>query len=262
MNESEKIKVAIIDDNQEFIDSLTDHLDIAFPEVEICGTATQYKQAHELMLTSELDLVFLDVEMPCKNGFELLNEMRNKGCNFSVIFYTAYDKYMIQALREAAFDYILKPIRPEELKIAIERFKKQRAEQSLANTSPLFQGTFGAPEIVALPSNLGLRFVDKNRILLFRSVNGNILEKSSWEALLTDYSAIKLGANTTADRIIQLMNKERFLQINQSCIINLHYLSLVEFKTRKCLLIPPFDSLEFTVSRTHMSKLRDVFEVF
>ncbi|MDP3442501.1 MAG: LytTR family transcriptional regulator DNA-binding domain-containing protein, partial [Ignavibacteria bacterium] len=178
------------------------------------------------------------------------------------IFYTAYDKYLIQALRESAFDYILKPVKEEELKSAIERFKKQHTEQSASSSLPLYQGISGAPEIIALPSNLGLRFVDKNRILLFRCVNGSFLEKSSWEAFLTDCTSIKLGANTTSDRIVQLMNKDRFLPINQSCIINLNYLNMVEFKTRKCLLIPPFDHLDLTVSRTHLSKLREEFEVF
>lgn len=261
MAESEKIQVAIVDDNKDFLESLKDHLTF-FPEIEICGTATQYRQARELLLTGKPDLVFLDIEMPCKNGFELLNEVRKKGSTFSVIFYTAYDKYMIQALRESAFDYILKPVDPEELKPVIERFKKQRSEQSPEIAPPLFQGIQGMPEVIALPSNLGLRFVDKNRILLFRCVNGSFLEKSSWEVLLTDYTTIKLGANTTADRIIHLMNKDRFLQINQSCIINLNYLSMVEFKTRNCLLIPPFDNLDLTVSRTHLSKLREAFEVF
>jgi len=261
MAESEKIQVAIVDDNKDFLESLKDHLSF-FPEIEICGTATQYRQARELLLNGKPDLVFLDIEMPCKNGFELLNEVRKKGSTFCVIFYTAYDKYMIQALRESAFDYIIKPVDPSELKLVIERFKKQRAEQSPETSIPLFQGIQGMPEVIALPSNLGLRFVDKNRILLFRCVNGSFLEKSSWEVLLTDYTTIKLGANTTADRIIHLMNKDRFLQINQSCIINLNYLSMVEFKTRNCLLIPPFDTLELTVSRTHLSKLREAFEVF
>lgn len=261
MAESEKIQVAIVDDNKEFLESLNDHLSF-FPEIKVCGTATQYRQARELLVNGKPDLVFLDIEMPCKNGFELLNEVRKKGCSFSVIFYTAYDKYMIQALRESAFDYILKPVDPQELKTVIERFKKQRAEQTPEASIPLFQGIPGMPEVIALPSSLGLRFIDKNQILLFRCVNGSFLEKSSWEVLLTDYSTIKLGANTTADRIIQLMNKDRFLQINQSCIINLNYLSMVEFKTRNCLLIPPFENLDLTVSRTHLSKLREAFEVF
>ena len=261
MNELQKIQVAIVDDNKEFLESLKYHLQF-FPEVEICGTAYQYKQAKDLLLNEKPDLVFLDIEMPCKNGFELLDEVRKKGSTFSVIFYTAYDKYMIQALRESAFDYILKPVTTDELKNAIERFKAQRNEPTSLTPLPLYQGIQGTPEIIALPSNLGLKFIDKNRILLFRCISGGLLEKSLWEVLLTDYTTLKLGATTTADRIVQLMNKDRFLQINQSCIINLNYLNMVEFKTRNCLLIPPFDNLELTVSRTHLSKLREEFEIF
>ena len=261
MNELQKIQVAIVDDNREFLESLKEHLSF-YPDIEICGTATQYRQAKDLLLNEKPDLVFLDIEMPCKNGFELLDEVRKKGGTFSVIFYTAYDKYMIQALRESAFDYILKPITDEELKNALERFKNQRNQQSSTTPLPLYQGIQGMPEIIALPSNLGLRFVDKNRLLLFRCISGGILEKSSWEVLLTDYSTIKLGANTTADRIVQLMNKDRFLQINQSCIINLNYLNMVEFKTRNCLLVPPFDTMKLSVSRTQLSLLREAFEVF
>jgi two-component system LytT family response regulator len=257
MTEFEKINVAIVDDNREYLESLIDHLSF-FPEIEVCGSATQYKQAKELLQNNDFDLVFLDVEMPCKNGFELLNEVRKNGSTFSVIFYTAYDKYMIQALRKSAFDYILKPVDPKELEKAITRFKEQKASQTSTTSSPLFLRYSGSPEIIALPTSLGLRFVDKNRILLFRSIR----ETSSWEALLTDLTTIKLGTNTNAEKIIQLLNKERFVQISQSCIINLIYLNIVEFKSRACLLLPPFDNMRLTVSRSHLSRLKEIYEVF
>lgn len=261
MNSSNLIKTAIIDDNKECLDSLIDHLYV-FPEIKICGFATRYKEARELLMNEKPDLVFLDVEMPGKNGFELLNEMRCKGCDFNVIFYTAYDKYMIQALRESAFDFILKPVKPEELRNAIIRFKKQKADQS-GQTTPLFYPpTNGLPDIVALPTNLGLRFINTNRILLFRSIRASMLEKSSWEVLLTDMTTIKLSTNTTAEKITQLMSKGRFLPINQSSIINLNYLNLVEFKTRNCLLLPPFNTIKLTVSRAQLSKLKEMYEVF
>jgi two-component system, LytTR family, response regulator len=259
---TQKIRVAIVDDNKEFIEDLKDHF-LTYPEVELSGFATQYNQARELLTNTELDLVFLDIEMPCKNGFELLNEVRKKGCNFSVIFYTAYDKYMIHALRESAFDFIIKPVDPTELKIVIERYKKHRAEQTPDMPAQLYQGVSGMPEIIALPSVLGLRFVDKNRILLFRCISGmGIFEKASWEALLNDFTIIKLGPNTSASRIIQLLSKDRFIQINQSCIINLNYLNMVEFKSRNCILMPPYDSLKLIVSRNHLAKLRELYEVF
>lgn len=127
---------------------------------------------------------------------------------------------------------------------------------------PLYEEIQGIAELIAFPSNLGLKFVDKNRIILFRSIREGQRDKSSWEALLTDYTTLKLGASTTADRIVQTMSKDGFMQINQSCIINLHFLNMVEFKTRNCLLIPPFDHLKLTVSKSHLSKLREEFEIF
>jgi len=261
MPEPEKINVAIVDDNKEYLESLLDHLEV-FPEVEVCGTATQYLQARDLLLNEELDLVFLDIEMPNKSGFELLNEVRKKGSSFSVIFYTVYDKYVVQALRESAFDYLLKPIDSEELENALTRFKTQRAEQTPATSFPLYQGMIGSPEMIALPTQMGLQFIDKNRILLFRRISGTLLKKSSWEALLIDQTIIKLGANTSADRIVELMKKDRFLQINQSCIINLAYMSMVEYKSRSCLLVPPFDTMELAISRKQLGVLKETYEVF
>jgi len=261
MDEIQTIKIAIVDDNIVYIDSLIEHLSF-YPEVEICGFATHYKQARNLLIEKAPDLVFLDVEMPCKNGFELLNEVRDKGCNFSVIFYTAYDKYMIQALRESAFDFLVKPVDPAELKIVIGRFKEQQATKLSSVSVPLFMGSSGVPEVIPLPTNIGIRFVEKNRILLFRSMRETILDKPIWEALLTDMDTIKLSTNTTAERIAQLLSKGRFVQINQSCIVNLAFLSIVEFKTRNCLLMPPFDNISLTVSRTHLSKLKEMYEVF
>jgi two-component system LytT family response regulator len=257
MKKIKPIRIAIIDDHQDYIDSLKEHL-LFIQDTEVCGSATRYKQAKDLLLTKKPDLVFMDIEMPCKNGFELLNEVRSKGAEFSVIFHTAYDQYMIQALRESAFDFILKPVDPDELKNAITRFKEKWGTKIGHSTLPLYQGTSGITEIIALPTSLGLRFIEKNRILLFRSAHG----KSSWEVLLIDQTSIKLGANTTAERIAQLLTKERFVQISQSCIINLAYLSLVEFKTRNCLLVPPFDNMQLTVSRSFLSKLKEMYEVF
>ena len=72
------------------------------------------------------DLLFLDVEMPDMTGLELLQEIRDYvSWNMRVVFYTAYDKYMIQAIREAAFDYLLKPFDERDLKEILTRFTQQ-----------------------------------------------------------------------------------------------------------------------------------------
>ena len=109
MNESDKIQTAIIDDDEEFVFSLKEHLGF-FPEIQLQGCATKYNQAKGLLLKENLDLVFMDIEMPVKTGFDLLEEARkSRKQMFSVVFYTAFDKYLIQGLRESALDYILKP---------------------------------------------------------------------------------------------------------------------------------------------------------
>lgn len=261
MSNLEKIRIAIVDDNKECINELVENL-LFIADLEVCGTSTKYKQAIDLLLKEKPDLVFLDVEMPCKNGFELLKEAREKGLTFNVIFYTAYDKYMIRALREQALDFILKPIDPEELKNALDRFKTLKKSQITAIQSDIVPNLKGNAEKIALPTYLGLQFSEKNRILLFRCVNGNLLEKPFWEALMTDYSTIRLSNHMTAEKIMNPLPKECFFPINQSCIINLTFLSKIVFKTRDCLLMPPFDNIKLTASRSQFLKMKEIFDVF
>jgi two-component system LytT family response regulator len=121
--ETASIKTIIIDDNKEYLFSLRENLAL-FPEVEIIGEATQYKNAKQLLLKTQPDLIFLDIEMPGKNGFELLNEVKTEMKHpFKVVFYTAYDKYIIDALRQSAFDYLVKPVEINELKEVLGRYK-------------------------------------------------------------------------------------------------------------------------------------------
>lgn len=260
MRVSGKIKTILIDDNKEFLTSLTDHLS-EFPEIEVCGTATQFHEAKKLLIKENPELVFLDVELPVKNGFELVEEMRQAGVEFSTIFYTAYDQYMIQALRDSALDFILKPIRPDELRNAVERYKTLRQSESpfLPFYRPLSLAT--SPEIVAIPTLFGIQFVDANRILMFRSTKASLLDKPSWEVMLTDHSVVRLAGGVSAEKISKLLANLRFIQINQSCILNLIYVSIVEYKTRNCILLPPFDRIPLTVSRAYLNKLRDRFDV-
>ena len=260
MKASQKIKTVLVDDNAEFLSSLEDHLSV-FPEIEVCGTATQYHQAKELLVKANPDLVFLDVVMPHKNGFELLNEVRQAGIEFSAIFHTSYDQHMIQSLRDSALDYILKPIRPEDLKNAIERFKSMKLpNHSYFSTSRILQNS-RFPEIVAIPTLIGIQFIDVSRILMFRSTKANVLDKPSWEVVLRDNTLIRLAGGVSAEKISKLIASFRFIQINQSCILNLIYVNIVEYKTRHCILLPPFEKIPLTVSRAYLNKLKEKFDV-
>jgi two-component system LytT family response regulator len=252
------IKTAIIDDDEEFLFSLKEHLSF-YPEIELLGCATKYKQAKSILQNELLELVFLDVEMPVKNGFELLEEAHKAGkVNFNVVFYTAYDKYVIQALRQSAFDYILKPVKPEELKNAIERYKLQRI--SIKKPSLTLEKQI-LSDIIALPAPTGIRFTDKNNILLFQCSNEGLFEKKYWTVLLTDRTQIKLRSGTSAKDIIDFVGHTKFIRVNQSFIVNINYLAAIEYKSRECQLLPPFNDIVIIASRSSLSEIREKFDI-
>lgn len=255
---NKKINTAIIDDEEGFLFSLKEHLTL-FPEIELQGFATKYRQACKVLENDQLDLVFLDVEMPVKNGFELLNEIRLAGnTNFKVVFYTSYDKYLIQALRESAFDYLLKPVKHEELAKVIERCKVQLSlpeKKVLPVNSPMLT------EIVSLPAPTGIRFMDKNCILFFECANATIFEKKCWKAVLTDRTQIKLRTNTSAKDILDFVGSTKFIRISPSCIVNIGYLSTIEYASREFRLLPPFNDIKLIASRSNMTEIRQRFDV-
>ena len=108
-------KVIIVDDDELAAENLAFELKTR-PEFSVEGVARNARSAKKLIGKVQPELLFLDVEMPDMTGMELLQDIRdNIVWNMRVVFYTAYDKYMIQAIRESAFDYLLKPFLHQEL---------------------------------------------------------------------------------------------------------------------------------------------------
>ena len=124
MNAEDKYKVVIVDDERTAIDALRRELG-AYQELEIKGTANNGAKGKKMIMELRPDLLFLDVELPDVLGLNLLSEMRDEVLwDMKVVFYTSYDKYLLQALRESAFDFLLKPFETEDLKVVIERYRK------------------------------------------------------------------------------------------------------------------------------------------
>lgn len=117
------VKSIIIDDNSLSREILSDLIRDNHPEILLSGTAHNGKTAIEKIRSIKPDLIFLDVEMPDMNGFQVLAAL--KSIDFQTIFVTAYSHYAIQAIRFNALDYIVKPINPKELKQAIKQFKSK-----------------------------------------------------------------------------------------------------------------------------------------
>ena len=119
------IKAILIDDEVHCIDTLSILLSDYCPEVEVMEICSSAKKGLEAIEKLKPGLVFLDIEMPVMNGFELLQQF--KEIPFSVIFTTSYDQYAIKAIRFSALDYLLKPIDPKELIAAVHKIQAQKA---------------------------------------------------------------------------------------------------------------------------------------
>jgi two-component system LytT family response regulator len=113
------VSAVIIDDEQNNIDNLEILLAQYCPQVTIVGKALNAVEGESVILQHNPDIVFLDIQMPGKNGFELLQTLPTH--HFELIFVTAFDQYGIQAVRFSALDYLLKPIDTEELKTAVHK---------------------------------------------------------------------------------------------------------------------------------------------
>lgn len=124
------ISVIIVDDEPTSIEVLKKDLQ-QYPDIEVISTTSSAEKAKKLILKYQPELLFMDVEMPEMTGFELIESIQDEiSPETRVVFYTAYDKYLLDALRASAFDYLLKPYLPEDLEKLMERVKKSVSEES------------------------------------------------------------------------------------------------------------------------------------
>lgn len=245
-------KVVIIDDDEFSLETLSFELQ-RDKRFQLVGTAQTGKQGKRVIARRQPDLLFLDVELPDMTGMELLQTIRD-GITWGmcVVFYTAYDKYMIQAIRESAFDYLLKPFEEQDLKEILERFCKQTESEQHRYPSPSgSKATMGQTFIVFTPTN-DMRALHSSEIGFFHYCS----DRKQWEVILSNQPPLTLRRGTTAEQIT--LFSPNFVQIHQSYIINIDYLMLI--KDNKCILYPPFDkATELLVSRKFKKELQDRF---
>ena len=118
------LRTLLIDDEIHSLESLEMEVKEHCPGLEVIGLCQGAKQGLEAIEKHNPDLVFLDIDMPDMNGFEMLEHVQNR--NFDLIFATAYDEYAVRAIKVSALDYLLKPIDPDDLKKAVERVHEKR----------------------------------------------------------------------------------------------------------------------------------------
>lgn len=155
------MKCLIIDDERDAVEALHLTLMDVCPEVAVTGKYTEPEKGLAAIRLQSPDLVFLDIEMPRMNGFQLLEELGEFA--FSLVFVTAYDQFAVKAFRYSALDYLLKPVNPDDLRRTVERAgEKQRIEKQQIDLlrRQLFAPNVKAFDKIALPYAHGYTFVE------------------------------------------------------------------------------------------------------
>ena len=168
------MKAVIIDDEILVAKNMQMLLTRYCPDVLVEGIGHSAKEAEELIKDKRPDVVFLDVEMPHGNGFDLLKRMEY--IDFGVIFVTAFDHYAIRAIKYSAIDYLLKPIDINELVAAVKKAELQLKSKSINQGLNLLLHNLAQPagklQKLTLPTMEGMIFVDVDDILYCKS-DGN-----------------------------------------------------------------------------------------
>lgn len=248
-----RFKAVIVDDEEICIRNLTTSL-AEFPRTELVGTAGNAADARGLISSLRPDLLFLDIEMPGKTGLDLLCELKDEiTWNMQVVFYTAYDKYLLDALRASVFDFLLKPYTGEEFRLIMNRFFDQVQKQREIDFFRLNVEKLIPAKAFMVATATGYQILRGEHCIVFQ-YHGS---KKCWSVLLSNEKQLQLKRGTCAEAILNYSRS--FIQINQQCIINSDYLSLIDDHT--CILFPPFDNLPLTISRKFLKALLDRFEM-
>jgi DNA-binding LytR/AlgR family response regulator len=222
------IKILIVDDEPE----ARELLKFIFQDedgLQVVGMAGNVDDAMHLFRKERPDLVFLDIQMPDKDGFHFINLINGSGYNPGIVFVTAFENYAIQAIRNSVFDYILKPIHKDELLDAVERFRNSTHLDQKNDLSHLIQALKeSSPDKVKLNTRSGYILINPQDVVYCKAdgnythitlVNGN-----------NELTTQNLGS------IEELLKPGSFFRASRSYLVNLKYLSRVDRKTCSCIL--------------------------
>ena len=204
----------IIDDEPDAVVVLQKLLEIHCPHVHVIATATNSIQGLNKMKELHPSILFLDIEMPQMNGFQLLTKLEDT--NFHLIFTTAYDQFAIKAFKFNALEYLLKPIDPTELKQAIKKAddKREFLPQQLQHLSELLEHreTENIPARIALPYAKGYKFISVTDILYCESESNYTLLYLANEPTFT--------VCKTLGEIEEILPSSMFLRVHRSYLVN------------------------------------------
>lgn len=220
-----------------------------YPEIEVVDEAANVDEGIQKIEVHNPDLIFLDIQMPGKTGFDLLRELNRTP---EVIFTTAYDEYALRAFEVNALDYLLKPIEPKRLADAIHKLEEEDTAEETEATAAVNKSILSESDQVFVKDGERCWFVKLSEIRLFESV-GN-------------YAKVYFGPNKplilkSLNALEERLDEKVFFRANRKHIVNLRMIEKVEPYFNGGLLLEIHGGDKIEVSRRQAVKFKEMMSL-
>ena len=245
-------KTIVIDDEQLARQRIKRLLKV-YDEIEIIAEAEDGEKGLELIHLHQPDLIFLDIEMPVLNGFEMLAKLTHQP---KVVFTTAYDQYAIKAFEEGSVDYLLKPIEIERLDKTIKKLKQTNLAAAPVQIEALIRQMNQKKAIKTLTVKLG------DKILLVKLTDIVFVQAEDKYVFLHTVDGKKHLTDFTLS-VLEEKLPEEFVRVHRSEIINTEYIKEIRkgFNGALIFVLNNADETRVTSSRSNSEALRERFDI-
>lgn len=243
-----KLEAIIVEDEETSRDILKNYLKKYCPSVTVLGEASNVDEALVLIRNNSLDLVFLDIEMPYGNAFDLLDKVGD--VHFETIFVTAYNHYAIEALNAHASYYLMKPISIDELIKAVDYVTKIKTKEKALHNQVLVTNTNMVNGKITIPQLDGFEVIDISDILYCKADD--------------NYTEIHLNNNKkklvskTLKYFEDALNNSSFARVHKSYLVNVH--EVIKYVKGKGGSVVLSNGKEIMVSASKKSELLSYFK--
>lgn len=208
------------------------------------GIANSTSEAFEMLKHAEPDILFLDVKMPGQDGISFLKELRRKAISSEVVFVTAYDQFALQAIKNQAFDYLLKPVDRKELMDCIGQYRSRK--HALRQSPAVIRASGEENGKLRINTRTGYLLIDPLNILYCKA-DGN-------------YTCIDLGdkqhlCSIQLGVLEKMLPKSGFFRLGRSIILNFDFISMVDRKLNTVTMERDPKSYSLTISKSQLKEL-------
>ena len=240
-----KLSALIVDDEDNARILLTKLLEesLLFEDIRL---AQSVDTAYTEMIRFEPDIIFLDIKMPGKDGFAFIQDLPQGYKLQKIVFVTAYDQYAIKAIKNQAFDYLLKPVNRLELNQCLSRFIEKKNESNKIEQPLKINETHERLARIRVNTRTGTLFINPADIL-FCKAEGN-------------YTSVCTGkkhhlCSMNLGKVAELLPKNGFVRVGRSYIINFEYITMLDRKECTIMLVRNSESVSVKIPRQHLKDL-------